>query len=133
MVRRLIRKYLEGANLPPNDSSFPTAQLQVYARSRFGETFPLYSLEEGLLHLLSNEGYRLSLWEYSEAYADESPGGRVGVTFYRDGDSITTVVHSEYNEWTAGEVKNKINFSLQNGSGPWSSGHGFSEIVIDGS
>jgi len=36
--------------------------VELYVRNRLGETFYVSSLEEAIKHLLSNEGYRLTIY-----------------------------------------------------------------------
>ena len=54
-VKRFIRKtFVQAFDL--GNSSIPKAEVEVYARDCYGETFYLPTLYEGIQHLLSNEG-----------------------------------------------------------------------------
>jgi len=65
-ITKRIRKYSGGGLGHLSDTRIPKAEVQVYVRTATGETFYLPSLHEGILHLLSNEGSRLGVYEYPD-------------------------------------------------------------------
>lgn len=62
---------------------FPMASVEIYIRTSNGETFNTGSLAEGICHLLSKEGYRLSIKEYTD------DGGIYNIQLRRFGNQIT--------------------------------------------
>ena len=82
-----IRKYLGGGLGDMGDTNIPKARVEIYLRSQDGETFYVPTLYEGLLHLLSNEGYRLSVYEWPDGAGFERD--RFAITVYRSGNELS--------------------------------------------
>lgn len=68
-----IRKYLGGGLGNLSDPNIPKAEVEVYLRSRDGETFYVPTLAERIVHLLSNKGYRLSVTQWPEGAGFDKP------------------------------------------------------------
>lgn len=83
-----IEKYKGGGITHPDDPNIPKASVEVYIRSMDGETFYVGSLAEGLAHLLSKEGYRISITEYPHGAGWGPQNERFGVVIERNGDSL---------------------------------------------
>lgn len=77
-MKTAIRKFI---------GNFPMANVEIYIRSNRGETFNTGSLAEGICHLLSNEGYRLSIKELT-------CDGYWNIQLRRFGDQITCEIHA---------------------------------------
>lgn len=84
-LKRTIRKYTGGGLANPDDAGIPLAQVQVYLRSAEGETFYVPTLYEGIQHLLSNQGYRLGVYESPDGNAWSE---RYAIVLFRAGDSL---------------------------------------------
>lgn len=137
MIRRIIRKFSDGGLDNTRNPSIPKTSAEVYVRNRYGQTFHVHSLAEGILHLISNEGYRLSFWEYSEASANDSFPLPSAITVYRDGNELSVRVQSAHLDNLA-YTPNELKFQLDNIGGyaslmPVSSDCELHEITIDGS
>lgn len=48
------------------DPDIPKGKMEIYIRSQEGETFYVPTLAEGIIHLISNKGYRLSVSHWPE-------------------------------------------------------------------
>jgi hypothetical protein len=83
-----ITKYHGGGLGHLSDPDIPKAEVEIYLRSKNGETFYASSLDEGMLHLLSNEGYRLgiSVWPDGAGFDRDC----YKITIRRDGNRLTT-------------------------------------------
>lgn len=97
-----IRKYVGGGLGNMSDSGIPKAEVEIYLRSRNGETFYVPSLADGLLHLLSNDGYRLGLYYYPD-------GAGIGmeawsVIVYRNGNQLSCKVRAPMVDSETAEV-----------------------------
>lgn len=66
MITRPVRKYHVGGLGTLDDPRIPQVPLELYIRSALGETFHVATLEEGISHLLSTEGYRLTIREWPD-------------------------------------------------------------------
>lgn len=77
-IKRTIRKFFGGGETPK-------AQVEVYVRSDQGETFYVPTLQEGIHHLLSNEGYRLGVYE--DIHKDGS-FQRYAIVVFRGGSNL---------------------------------------------
>lgn len=92
-ITRNIRKVFAGGLAGLDDPGVPHAEVEVYIRDANNQTFHVPSLFEGLMHLLSNEGYRLSVYEWPDG-----PGfnhNRVGIVVRRDGNSLSVCLEAD--------------------------------------
>ena len=85
-----IRKYRGGGLADLGAPGIPQANVELYLRSAQGETFYVGSLEEGIAHLLSKDGYRLSIncWPNGAGWGLHQR--RFGVVIRRLGDELVT-------------------------------------------
>lgn len=85
-----IHKYYGGGLNNPEDPNIPQTTVEIYIRSSTDETFHVDSLAEGIAHLLSNEGCRLTITEYPDGKGTAPQNIGFGVVIKRDGDEIQT-------------------------------------------
>ena len=81
-----VRKYVGGGLADLADPTIPKAQVEVYLRSKDGETFYAPTLMEGILFLLSNQGFRLTVVEWPEGAGISR--AEFGLRVYRCGQDL---------------------------------------------
>lgn len=87
-----IRKYSGGGIGDLGDSNIPKAQVEIYLRSQEGEIFYVPTLAEGIVHLLSKQGYRLGIYHWPAGAGFDKP--RYDLVVYRDGDELEVEVRA---------------------------------------
>jgi hypothetical protein len=83
-----IHKYHGGDIAHPEDPRVPQTPVEIYIRDSNDNTFYVESLAEGIAHLLSNEGYRLSITEFLDGKGFGSHNLGFGVIIRREGDNL---------------------------------------------
>lgn len=83
---RKVRKYHGGGLGDMADRGIPKAQVEIYLRSTRGETFYVPTLADGILFLLSREGYRLGISYWPDGAGFRKPEYKI--TIYRFGDEL---------------------------------------------
>lgn len=86
-VKAKIRKYKGGGLGALNDPGIPQVEVEVYLRSSDGETFYVPTLQEGITHLLSDKGYRLTVNTWPQGAGIDKPC--YGLKIYRQGQNLS--------------------------------------------
>lgn len=112
-ISKKIRKHHVGGLENLSDPRVPKAPLEVYLRSAEGETFHVSTLHEGIYHLLSNEGYRLSVYERPDGAA----GPTFGVVIRREGSHLAATIQAPIIDYVRlylgfGQLKSEIHLDL---------------------
>lgn len=106
MLKRTIRKVHMAIWGDPNS---PKAEVEVYCRDTNGQTFHVPTLYEGILHLLSNEGYRLSVWEWPDGAAVGNE--RFGITVRRGNKDLVVELAADCLAFT--QRGNEVKYDLK--------------------
>lgn len=89
-----IHRYYGGGLNNPEDPNIPQTTVEIYIRSSTEETFHVDSLAEGIAHLLSNEGCRLTITEYPDGKGTAPQNIGFGVVIKREGDEMQVALHA---------------------------------------
>ena len=84
-IKTLIRRISGGATLPTQ------SKVVVYVRDKKGQNYYFPSLQEGIMHLLSNEGQRLNVWAGDNADPSTGSDQRWGLKVWRHNDNQLTI------------------------------------------
>jgi len=89
-----IHKYFGGNIGHPEDPGVPQTQVEIYIQDNNGKTFYVGSVAEGIAHLLSNEGYRLSITEFPDGKGFGPQNIGFGLIVKRHGDNLETYLRA---------------------------------------
>lgn len=89
-----INKYHGGGLGDLDDPNIPKAEVQIYLRSKDGEVFHVGSLAEGIAHLLSKDGYRLSIQSWPHGAGWQPQNELFNITIYRMEDWIFAALNA---------------------------------------
>lgn len=90
MQQHTIRRFDGGGLGNIADPNIPTPRVEVYIRDQGGDTFYVPTLYEGILHLLSNAGSRITISEWPDG-----PGlmrEQFTVRIFREGNQLFTSI-----------------------------------------